>query len=186
MMMRGTRLLWVLLSVLALVLAVVTTTWRAEAAKPLPVSIAEQPSAPVKILQATSGYEDTRVTSNFYWRMQANVRNVSDKRIVAYELEWNQYNAFDEKVDDVVGVSNQPLAPGAEANPAWEKVNLRGTGVKVTVSVHRVRFEDGTTWAGVTVAQVPGCTDALKAERARLLQVYQTQGFDALLSELRK
>ena len=73
-----------------------------------------------------------------------------------------------------------------ETTSVWQKV-ARGTGTRVTVSVGRVRFEDGSAWTGTrTVGQVPACADALKAERARFLQIYQTQGLDGLLTELKK
>lgn len=175
-------------SISAACLALVLPMPTAQAAKPLPVTIAEQPDAPLKILEARSAFEDTRVTSNFYWRIYAKVRNVTDRRIVAYQLQWRLFNAFDEQIDSATGTDNDPLGPGAEKNEGWEKVDLsRATGVRVTVAVLRVRFEDGATWStSAPLAQVPTCTDALKAERARLLQIYQVQGLDALLAELRK
>ena len=121
----GSRMPFLLLAVLLFTISAVVSLSvpRAHADKPLPVSIVDQPDTPLKILEAMSGYEDSGYTSNFYWRMQAKVRNVSDKRIVAFELEWVQYNAFDEKVDEINGVSNRPapMEPGTETTSVGRK-----------------------------------------------------------------
>src|SRR2546426_8489550 len=155
-------LLFVVAAMLTMPLPTATAQYRS-VAREHTVTILDQADAPLRIVSARSVYESTSITSFAYWVVQSRVRHVADKPIIAYQLDWKLSNAFDEQVETINGVDSGPFkavgvlilhegfpafAKGDQIDAKWEKVNLHGgTGVKATVMVSRVRFQDGAVWS---------------------------------------
>jgi hypothetical protein len=137
---------------LALSLAIVSGT---ATAAPRVVTPAPQ-RAPLLILLAGADIPDQDWARAIYWKPIVEIRNVSDRRVTAYEIVWTSIGAFGEKTSAVIGPYTANLAPGQEEsiydahrrmNPGTYPVVLRVANTeRIEVRIGRVKFADGTVW----------------------------------------
>jgi hypothetical protein len=116
--------------------------------------ILNQSNSPLKLVRYQASFEPemrSQYLSNpDQIKHSAVYRNVSNKQIVALQIGFAAFDAFNRLMDRFSGWSIDPISPDTEAKGEWEQrpyaaFSFRhyGTGVAY---VYAVRFADGTIW----------------------------------------
>ncbi|HEV2358797.1 MAG TPA: hypothetical protein VGZ23_14485 [bacterium] len=216
--------------VVAVALATVSVPSMGVAAGLVPVEIITPSGAPLVITEATAwlrpyphpllqdGKRADHVPS-LALRV-AQVRNVADRGITAFELHAQAFNPFGEEVrlrninvvsawntswtgeistvsdaNVYIHVPSKPVLKGTKAGVGLTYWAYQGTIGRVVVTVSRVKFEDSSVWKTSEPAVVRGAQDdaetmiakaaIVAALHRQLLDVYQGQGLQAMLAQLR-
>lgn len=105
----------------------------------------QQQDSPLKVMSIRAYWND-EPTSHSYWDVNVSLKNVSNRKIIAYEVTLSLYNSFGERLDGFRAVSTEPVAAGEVDSGTWEHINMSAGGVLVKADVYRVKFSDGSTW----------------------------------------
>jgi len=117
----------------------------------LPVRITPQSTAPLQITRARS-VEFLAIGSGIDFLY----KNASQKPIVAWEIQTQYCNAFDEAAatQSTVAPEKTPLPSGElrESGWTWSDQAKNVTGLSyITLTVLRAKFDDGSMWAAPTI-----------------------------------
>jgi hypothetical protein len=103
-----------------------------------------QSGAPLKIARYATSFRSDQITHS------TSVVNLTDKPIVAVQIGFATFDAFNDFMGAFTGWSIENLPPGKEEKRGWSQkpyaafsFERYGTGVAY---VKAVRFEDGTIW----------------------------------------
>jgi hypothetical protein len=121
------------------------------------------------------------------WEGHAEYRNRGDRTISAIQFHWVLLDHFGQ-VQWIMDVTDEKDLPRTGSRRQdWKQVIPKEDIGQATLTVQEVRFEDGTLWAA-TPAEGQAVADETvrRDERQRLLHLYQAQGVDALVEELRR
>lgn len=103
--------------------------------------VLDQPSSPLEISQYLSVGFDRAITHS------VNVKNITSREIIAYQMGLLSFSVFNEFLDRLGGYAIESLAPGEEKRSSWESresnASLHYTAVAY---VSKVRFADGEVW----------------------------------------
>ena len=109
--------------------------------------VLQQEGAPLRIGSYTASYQEGGRYSREGIRHSAAVRNVTDRKIVAYQLGLLSFNIFNEFQDRLGGYAIEDVAPGGAESGSWLASALAESAFYTGVAyVSKVRFEDGEVW----------------------------------------
>ena len=119
------------------------------AAAPPPAQhrVLAQEGAPLKIGPYSAAYQSGGRYSREGIRHEVVVENVTDRKIVAYQVGLLSFNIFNEFQDRLGGYSIEDVAPGSIEEGSWLASALAESSFYTGVAyVSKVRFEDGEVW----------------------------------------
>lgn len=106
-----------------------------------------QEGAPLKIGPYSAAYQSGNRYMREGIRHEAVVENVTDRKIVAYQLGLLSFNIFNEFQDRLGGYAIEDVAPGSTEDGSWLASALAESSFYTGVAyVSKVRFEDGEVW----------------------------------------
>jgi hypothetical protein len=120
----------------------------ARALEPLTRVIA-QPGSPVRITAYGAAYQEGAPNSPEGIRHTVAYENAGDRAMAAVEISLVSFDVWNEFLDRTAGVTLRDLVPGAADKRTWVvHVDADFTFQTGIAFVSRVRFVDGTFWAG--------------------------------------
>ncbi len=120
----------------------------ARADKPLAAKVANADGAPIRVLSCSAKLADTDqgMYLNFYIRAQAQLENVTAKRIIAVKMLFTVRNAFDEELDKAQLTDDVEIASGESNGAVFEWTKLYDATHTIVCAPLMVKFSDGTAW----------------------------------------
>jgi hypothetical protein len=106
---------------------------------------------PVAVNSCPSKLLDVGSTSNDTLQEHVTFTNTSTRNVLAVELEFDVYDAFDDHLANRAGIWDTPLPSGNSANVVWNFAGFsEQPAFTVRCYVTQVRFADGTRWTRPT------------------------------------
>ncbi|MYJ26075.1 MAG: hypothetical protein F4080_11235 [Holophagales bacterium] len=106
-----------------------------------------QEGAPLSIGRYSAAYQSRGQYSREGIRHEVVVENVTDRKIVAYQLGLLSFNIFNEFQDRLGGYAIKDVVPGGTEEGAWLASALAESSFYTGVAyVSKVRFDDGEVW----------------------------------------